>query len=165
MSNTSEHILYTLVNNGYTYFTGVPCSLLKGIFSELENNSSKYNNLHFYPSIREDSALGLASGFTLSGNKSVVLMQNSGLGYSLNVLTSFNLIYDIPLLLIVSWRGYSKDAVEHDVMGKKTLDLLDSVDIPYQLLDTNNVEESINLAESKINSSNKPVALIVKDKV
>ncbi|MEV6676198.1 hypothetical protein AB0N09_04925, partial [Streptomyces erythrochromogenes] len=36
------------------------------------------------------------------GTRSAV--QNSGLGYSLNVLTSLNLIYDLHVPLIVSWR-------------------------------------------------------------
>lgn len=73
-----------------------------------------------------------------------MLMQNSGLGYCLNVLTSFNFIYDIPILLLISWRGaYGNDAVEHDIIGEKLTDLLDSVDIPYKELDYENSEGTI----------------------
>ena len=61
-------------------------------------------------------------------------MQNSGLGYCLNVLTSFNLIYRVPVLLIVSWRGHDDtDAVEHDVIGRQLLPLLELFGLPHEL--------------------------------
>ncbi|WP_461202910.1 thiamine pyrophosphate-binding protein [Anoxybacillus sp. TBDG-1] len=94
MNSTAERMLAVLKENGYNHFTGVPCSLLKGIFKLLESKANEVDEGIFYvPAVREDSALGVASGIYLGGKKSVVLMQNSGLGYSLNVLTSFNLIY------------------------------------------------------------------------
>lgn len=163
MASISKEIIKSLLKHDYTYYTGVPCSLLKGIFLELE--SKTFQDIQYFPAIREDSAVGLASGFSLSGERSVVLMQNSGLGYCLNVLTSFNLIYDVPTLLIISWRGYTSDAVEHDVIGKKLLDVLSSVDIPYQVLDLENIKNSITPLINTINSTKRPAALIIKDNV
>ncbi|MBU5267107.1 thiamine pyrophosphate-binding protein [Virgibacillus proomii] len=163
MASISKEIIKSLLKHDYTYYTGVPCSLLKGIFLELENKT--FRDIQYFPAIREDSAVGLASGFSLSGEKSVVLMQNSGLGYCLNVLTSFNLIYDVPTLLIISWRGYNSDAVEHDVIGKKLLDVLSSVDIPYEVLNLENIKNSITPLINTINSTKRPAALIIKDNV
>jgi sulfopyruvate decarboxylase subunit alpha len=88
---------------GITDATGVPCSLLAGLFIELEGEESP---LSYHPAPREDTALGLASGLTLGGRRTVALMQNSGLGYCLNVITSFTLIYELHLPLIISWRGH-----------------------------------------------------------
>ena len=167
VNSVAENILEVLEEREYANFTGVPCSLLKGIFSLLEKyDESSDRNIVYVPAVREDSALGVASGMYLGGKKSVVLMQNSGLGYSLNVLTSFNLIYDVPLLLLISWRGaYNNDAVEHDIIGAKLTNLLDSVEIPYKELDHNDAKDLIIESLDLIEKTNRPVALLIKDQI
>ncbi|WP_225987419.1 thiamine pyrophosphate-binding protein [Streptomyces spectabilis] len=113
----SHVVMRSFLDRGFTHFTGVPCSLLKGLFRILED---KEFPARYLPAPREDSAVGVASGLTLAGARTAVLMQNSGLGYCLNVLTSFTLIYDVHLPLVVSWRGHDgNDAVEHDVIGRQ----------------------------------------------
>ena len=68
---------------------------------------------------REDAALGVAAGAYLGGRLPMVLMQNSGLGVSVNALGSLHILYEMPVLLLVTWRGYEgKDAPEHLVMGE-----------------------------------------------
>ena len=69
-------------------------------------------------------------------------MQNSGLGYSFNVLTSLNLIYKLGLPLVISWRGHGPDAVEHDIIGRELTNLLDLFDIEWRLLDAEHTRES-----------------------
>ena len=61
-------------------------------------------------------------------------MQNSGLGVSLNALGSLHILYELPCLLLVTWRGFEgKDAPEHLVMGDVLPRLLDLFGIPLQL--------------------------------
>ncbi|MGX7244723.1 thiamine pyrophosphate-binding protein [Enterococcus quebecensis] len=157
MNKGSNILMKKLESEGYNFFTGVPCSLLKETFSFLEKEEKEY-----YPAIREDSALGLASGAVLAGKKAAVFMQNSGLGYSLNVLTSFNLIYDVPLLIVMSWRGYGNDAVEHNIIGDKITSILDSVNIPYFILDEENLSSLTEQIE-KWHTKNKTFVILVKD--
>jgi hypothetical protein len=58
-------------------------------------------------------------------------MQNSGLGTSLNALASLALMYGLPSLLLVTWRGHrGKDAPEHLLTGEispRLLELLGGV--------------------------------------
>ena len=157
MNKESNLLIKKLKFEGYNFFTGVPCSLLKETFSLLEKEEEEY-----YPAIREDSALGLASGAVLAGRKAAVFMQNSGLGYSLNVLTSFNLIYEVPLLIVMSWRGYGKDAIEHNIIGEKITSILDSVEIPYFILDDENLSSLIGQIE-KWHAKNMTFVILVKD--
>jgi hypothetical protein len=80
-------------------------------------------------------AVGLAAGAWLGGRRPVVVMQNSGLGTSLNALASLSLMYGLPALLLVTWRGYQgKDAPEHILMGEISPGLLDLLGIPYRVL-------------------------------
>ena len=107
MTYKASSFLYLLKQQGINFFSGVPCSILAGIIRELVEDDS----VTYISSTREDEAVGIASGAYMAGKLPAVLMQNSGLGNSLNALSSLNLIYKIPCLILVSWRGYKgKDA-------------------------------------------------------
>ena len=54
---------------------------------------------------REEEAFGIAAGLYLGGKRPTVMLQSSGLGNSLNALTSLLIPYQIPVLIVVSMRG------------------------------------------------------------
>ena len=54
---------------------------------------------------REEEAFGIAAGLYLGGARPTVMLQSSGLGNSLNALTSLLLPYQIPVLIVISMRG------------------------------------------------------------
>src|SRR6187402_103578 len=54
---------------------------------------------------REEEAFGIAAGLYLGGAKPTVMLQSSGLGNSLNAITSLLVPYQIPALVIISMRG------------------------------------------------------------
>jgi sulfopyruvate decarboxylase alpha subunit len=133
---SSERFIERLREEGFSFFTGVPCSLLSGLISCLENRPD------YLPAVREDAAVGLCAGAFMAGRLPVLLMQNSGLGYSLNAFTSLNLIYKIPVLVIMSWRGHlGKDAPEHIIMGDINENLLKTSGMEYAVLGDDNAEE------------------------
>lgn len=136
---------------GYDFFTGVPCSLLGQLYTVMEEAATGY-----YPATREDLALGLAAGATLSGKRPVVLMQNSGLGVAINALISLHQMYELRVLIIISWRGYRADAPEHVKMGSSMVSLLDLLDIRHRFaLD----EHALDQAFHHISG---PIALLVR---
>jgi sulfopyruvate decarboxylase subunit alpha len=142
-----------------TFFAGVPCSLLEGVIQlGLADPLVTY-----IPAVREDVALGIASAAHLAGRRGGILLQNSGLGNVVNPLTSFNLIYRIPVLMVVSWRGYGgKDAPEHLIMGEKTPDLLHTLGIPHAVLEVATLEENLQWAVSTLEQQQIPVAVILR---
>ncbi|MFQ5862373.1 MAG: thiamine pyrophosphate-binding protein [Candidatus Brocadiales bacterium] len=154
----SEEFVRILKGAGYNFFTGVPCSLISDVILLLEEDP----NVPYIPAVREDIAVGLAAGAYLGGKIPCVLMQNSGLGQCLNDLASLNLIYRIPSLLIVTWRGYKgHDAPEHEVMGKASTKFLDSVNLPYKRLTQKNVEEAVKWSRQVISQKKVPAALLI----
>src|SRR6058998_897440 len=96
----ADHFVDRLLAAGFDFFTGVPCSLVRTLLVELERRKL------YLGETREDAALGVAAGAYLAGRLPVVIMQNSGLGASLNALASLHLLYGIPALLFVTWRGH-----------------------------------------------------------
>ena len=117
----------------------------------------------------ECEAIALAAGYHLATNKiGVVYMQNSGLGKTVNPLTSIcdPEIYAIPILLLIGWRGEPGeiDAAQHKKMGKITLPLLELLQIPYSVLepDLNKVEAELKNAYSHFTKIKGPYAFIIK---
>ncbi len=158
-SLTSQAFIDRLIRENFKFFTGVPCSLLSGLISYLE----EVEGARYIPSVREDAAVGLCAGAYLAGSPPVLLMQNSGLGYCLNAFTSLNLIYRIPVLVIMSWRGQGgKDAPEHIIMGDINQKLLETAGMEYSVLKPENCDEVLEIAMRKINEEKLPYTLLVE---
>lgn len=154
----ASDILDFLKKSGYTFASGVPCSILKELLEELY----EYPGIRYVPAVRENVALGLASGAYLAGKDSCIFMQNSGLGNVVNALTSFNIIYKIPILMFITWRGFEgKDAPEHIIMGDKMCAMLEMLDIPYRVL-TDSYKDDIAWAMHQMKERHIPAAIIVK---
>jgi sulfopyruvate decarboxylase subunit alpha len=153
-----SQFLDLLERHGYDFFTGVPCSLFEGVTCLLDDDP-RYG---YVSAVREDAALGLAAGAYLGGRQPVVLMQNSGLGVSINAIVSLHQIYDIPALLLVSWRGQDgRDAPEHLIMGRVTVPFLELLEIPFEVFDRVGIEEQIRSLTDTMRKTRRPVALVV----
>lgn len=158
---TQAEFCVRLQSQGINFWTGVPCSIFKGMVAYLEKEIDSY-----VPAVREDTAIGIATGAYLAGKKPIVLMQNSGLGVCLNALTSLVLIYRIPLLLLISWRGHEgKDAPEHLVMGKAMTGILREAGIGYSVLQRAEEDAAVAVALERMQTSRLPQALILKKDV
>ncbi len=144
---------------GFDFFCGVPCSLLKGLVSLLDHDESA----HYISATREDSALGMAAGAYLGGKRPMVLMQNSGLGVSVNALASLHTMYDLPALLVISWRGEGgNDAPEHILMGEIMHPILDLTHTPHRgVVKDEPMAPQLAWARETMDATKKPVALIV----
>ncbi len=153
----SKDFVSLLQEVGFDFFTGVPDSTLGGIIATLIEQRA------YVPAVREDEAVGMAAGAFMGGKVPAVLMQNSGLGTSLNALISLNLIYLQPCLLLISWRGHDgKDAPEHLVMGQVMTRMLDLVRIPHRTLGAESAREDIGWAAQVFMKQRIPVALLIK---
>lgn len=153
----SDSFVQALQDIGFNFFTGVPDSILGGIIATLMERRL------YTPAVREDEAVAMAAGAFMGGQTPAVLMQNSGLGTSLNTLISLNLIYQQPCLLLISWRGFQgKDAPEHLVMGQSMPQILDSVKIPHRTLSEQTMVDDLRWMAETYMKERIPVALLLK---
>ena len=126
----AEDFLSLLEIHGFNFYTGVPCSYLGPLIRLLGDCDA---SLHV-AAPREDIAVGIAAGAFLAGKMPVIYMQNSGLGYCLEAFASLPLIYRIPSLVLVSYRGPEDEGwEEHAIMGRRTEDLLHTFEFRYSL--------------------------------
>ena len=85
---------------------------------------------------REEEAFGIAAGLYLGGERGAVMLQSSGLGNSINALTSLLVPYQIPVLFIVSMRGDAGEWNSAQVpMGRALRPILDAIGIPHVTVD------------------------------
>ena len=157
---TSLEFCQLLKSHGFNFFTGVPDSTFKTVITILENDVTA----SYIPAVREDAAIGLATGAYLGGHRPMVLMQNSGLGVSINALASLPILYQIPMLVLIGWRGYQgEDAPEHLIMGASTINLLRDIGMPYEIVEVDGVDEIIARAVTTMDDAMIPTALILRE--
>ena len=155
-----------LKHHDIDFYAGVPDSLLKNLCAYITDHLPTDRHII---AANEGGAVGLAAGYHLSTGKiPVVYMQNSGLGNTVNPLMSLTdkLVYHIPVLLVIGWRGEPgvKDEPQHRKQGLVTLPLLEAMGIQYEVLteDSNELPGQINRAVNHMQSTGEAFALIVR---
>ena len=133
---TPAFFIEKLKENGIDCFAGVPDSLLKNVCAYITDHSDSGHNII---TANEGAAIGFAAGHYLAtGQPACVYMQNSGEGNTINPLASLTDkdVYNIPVLLVIGWRGRPgvHDEPQHVKQGKVTLGLLDVMGIGYEVL-------------------------------
>jgi sulfopyruvate decarboxylase subunit alpha len=155
----SRDFLTLLMDGGFDFFTGVPCSYFAGLVRAL----GERNDLLHVPAVREDLAMGLAAGAYLTGRMPVVYMQNSGFGYSLEVFASLNIIYHVPVLVVMSYRGPEDPGMEeHRVMGEHTEEVLRSFGLAYSVFDGSRVQVELDRMKNHLAEQNLPFVLLTR---
>ena len=149
-------------DRGFTFYTGVPCSFLTPLINRVISDSA----LTYVGAASEGEAVAVAAGAWLAGRRTVVMCQNSGLGNTVNPLTSLNHPFRIPTLMIVTWRGQPglKDEPQHALMGEVMASLLDTIAIGHAGFpkDADAVPVALDQAEEAMAANALPFALIME---
>jgi len=147
---------------GFNTWTGVPCSFL----TPLINSIIDCPDLMYISSANEGDAVATATGAALGGQKSVAMMQNSGLGNAISPLSSLNWVFRIPILLLITLRGEPglTDEPQHELMGQITGRLLDDLQIPWDWFPqaADSVEGALTVANWQMEKTGRPYAFILR---
>ncbi|MBZ5560124.1 MAG: sulfopyruvate decarboxylase subunit alpha [Acidobacteriia bacterium] len=93
---------------------------------------SEYHDVRLILATREEEAFGIAAGLYLGGRRPTVMCQSSGIGNSLNAITSLLVPYEIPLLMIVSWRGDDGEwNAAQRPMGQAVRSIFDAISVAH----------------------------------
>lgn len=154
------------VGNGIDFICGVPDSLLKNLCTALHENATKDQHV-VVPN--EGAGIALATGhYMATGRTPLVYMQNSGLGNAVNPLVSLTSqdVYQIPLVLLIGWRGQpgKEDEPQHRLQGRVTIPLLETLEIPSRLLpsDTGAAVDCLGESVAAARALSGPVAIVVQ---
>ena len=114
----------------------------------LRTFEQQFRDVRLVLATREEEAFGIAAGLYLGGRLPTVMLQSSGLGNSLNALTSLLLPYQIPVLMVVSMRGDSGEWNAAQVpMGRAVRAILESIGVPHTTVEsTDDAAATVRLA-------------------
>ena len=151
-----RQVFHYLKKNKVENFIGVPDSTLKHFIDEcLKNNSVIITT-------REEEAIGIATGMSISKSTSLVFMQNAGFANSISTITSLVQLYEIPLIFLIGWRGFlPNDAPEHLKIGKIQPELLKMIGLKTKIITEKNWKTCCDWALNQI-KANKPCALVFR---
>lgn len=154
---SAEDFVAGLHGYGIRNLTGVPCGHLSGPWTLFEDAGE------LVPAVSEGAALAIAAGWALAGRRAAVLCQNSGFGNLINPLTSLLLPYGVPVLVVMTMRGWPDardDEPQHAVMGGSTIDVLRAFDVPHHVLAPRGLDESLTRAATA-HAKRRPFFLLV----
>src|SRR6201982_2274856 len=112
---------------------------------------------------KEEEAIGVSAGAHLAGVNSALLMQNHGFLAAINPIVSLALLYKIPLLMLISYRGHMGEKDPWQTMGGMVTEpLLRAMNIPtWHLTNPSDVYRRLKDAQTLANASLHPVAVLL----
>ena len=154
-----EQFYHSLKANGIRLVCYVPDSALAGLIDLMEKDDS----FQVISVTREEEGVGILAGGYLGGVRGALLLQSSGLGNSINALTSLIIPQQIAFLMVISPRGEVGEFNPFQVpMGRILKPLLDLLLIGQVTLERE--EQVPSLLEKACRSAfrtNLPIAIIL----
>ena len=156
----SQIIFDELIRFGVDFAVSVPSSLFKNLLNMLE---AEPRPLHVAVT-REEEGVGVAAGAYLGGKTPALIIQNSGLGNSINALASLNNVFKIPLLILIAQRGGKGEMIPAQIpMGEATSRLLNSIGIPhYTPKSAEQIPKAFQKAKKSFHAHEVPVAVLIE---
>ena len=125
-----NEIVRILEKEGVDLVATLPCDKVRSLYSIV---SERFDHV---PMTREEEGVGICAGAYLAGGKPLMLIQSSGMGNMINALGSLTKTYQLPLPILISWRGVYKEKIQAQVpMGKYLPPILEAFDIDYSLIE------------------------------
>ena len=172
---TARSVLRELEACGVSCVAGLPDNSSAGLIAVLRGE----NSVRFVEVTREGEAFGVASGFWIGGGQAAVLIQNTGLLESGDALRGTAQRMRVPLLCLVTYRGYGKIPREAGLSGPESWDAgmfsqaaVDSAalvteptlrawGVPFETLGSDAELPKIRQAFARAQKESRPVALLV----
>ena len=153
----NQKIVNDFIKNKIEFVTTVPCKQLAGVIDEIEASKDIYH----IPSNKEDEGMGLCAGAYMGGKRSAIIMQNTAIGVTINTLVTLIQYYNIPLPMLISYRGEIGEPVACQVeMAVHTKALLNQLNIPTYHFHTHSDADELDAILNHSFMAKKPVAIL-----
>lgn len=122
----ADELAFGMVRAGADLACSVPCSSLMPLLEALVRLGVPHLGV-----TREEEGVGVCAGAQLAGRTPVLLMQNTGLGNSLNALATLPVLYRMPLVMLMEHRGLPGERISAQLpMGEQAPGYLETAGIP-----------------------------------
>ena len=154
-----ETVLGEMKKNGVTHVVWLPDSETNWLFLLMQAEPS----LRLVGVNREGLAFSAAAGIAAGGKTPLILIQNTGLMESGDSLRGWALGLNIPVVLMVGYRGWTRNGVYTDTAAVYTERFLDAFGVRYYLVEGDDDAPRISVAFEEAKKTKRPVAVLVAD--
>ena len=154
-----EIVLQEMKKNGVTHVVWLPDSETNWLFLLMQAEPS----LTLVGVNREGLAFSAAAGIAAAGKKPLILIQNTGLMESGDSLRGWAIGLNIPVVLMVGYRGWTRTGVSSDTAATYTERFLDAFGVRYYQVEGDTDAPRISIAFEEAMKTKRPVAVLVAD--
>ena len=152
-----QAIQQQLHKNGVTHLVWLPDTETSFLYDLLAADPS----LHIVPICREGESMPIAAGLWVGGKKPMVLVQNTGFFESGDSIRGLALDIDLPLVVMIGYRGWTRHGVTRDSAARYTEPVLHAWGINYYLIESDADAERITTAFEEAEATERPVACLI----
>ena len=154
-----ETVLAQMKQNGVTDIVWLPDSETNWLFLLMKAEPS----LTLVGVNREGLAFSAASGIAAGGKVPLILIQNTGLMESGDSMRGWAIGMNVPVVLMVGYRGYTRHGVNTDTAATYTERFLNAFGINYYQVEDGADAGRISIAFEEARKTKRPVAVLVAD--
>ncbi|MCC6532744.1 MAG: hypothetical protein IT531_09360 [Burkholderiales bacterium] len=152
-------VLAEMKKNGVTHVLWLPDSETNWLYTLMKAEPS----ITLVAVSREGLAFSGAAGIAAGGGKPIILIQNTGMLESGDSLRGWALSLNIPVVMMVGYRGYTRHGVNTDSAADFTEPFLMAFGIKYYLVERDADSPRISVAFEEARKLGRPVAILVGD--
>ena len=112
---------------------------------------------------REAHACSIAAGLHAGGRRPLILIQNTGMMESGDSIRGWLLGMNVPVVLMVGYRGWTRHGVTTDTAATYTERFLMAFGIDYYLVESDGDAPRISIAFAEAERTQRPVVVLVGD--
>ncbi|MBI4297539.1 MAG: hypothetical protein HY676_03310 [Chloroflexi bacterium] len=154
---TAQRVIQELKKCGITHVVWLPDTETRFMYEALATDPQ----ITLVPICREGEALGIALGLWLGGKEPAIIHQNTGFFESGDSVRGLGLDLQMPLLLIIGYRGWRRDAPIVDSAASYLEPILKAWGIDYHLVENDSDVEKVSLAHRQAKETGRPVAVLI----
>jgi sulfopyruvate decarboxylase subunit alpha len=152
-----EIVLEEIKKNGVTHVVWLPFSETNRLYLLMKAEPS----LNLIAVSREGLAFSAAAGLYVGGKTPMILIQNTGLMESGDSLRGWAIDMNIPLVLVVGYRGWNRHGVATSTAATYTEHFLHAFRINYYMVENTTDVPRISSAFEEAKKNKRPVAVLV----
>jgi sulfopyruvate decarboxylase subunit alpha len=154
-----ETVLAEMKKGGVTDIVWLPDSETNWLYLLMKSEPS----LRLVGVSREGHACSIAAGLFAGGRKPLILIQNTGMMESGDSIRGWLLGLEIPVVLMVGYRGWTRHGVTSDTAATYTERFLMAFGLDYYLVESDADAPRIAMAFAEAERTHRPVVVLVGD--
>ena len=148
---TTDLMIKELESNDVTHVVWLPDTETSFLYQAI----SKNNQIQIIPICRE------AESIPIAGKNPVVMIQNTGLFEAGDSIRGLAVDINLPLVIIVGYRGWTRNGVIKDSAAIYTEPTLNAWGLKYYLIDGDNDLDRISIAFQESQKEQKPIVCLI----